>query len=188
MVGQLRARCALALFQTVARSTGAHDSEIVGGVNSAKGPDSSVGGLPVCNCVDVDHMEEEVQDRVQVEVEREEQKKGETHGKEEGEEQRENRRLINRSIMDCDTHHETRAMCRRKMTCEVYPMYRNRTSHESRSCDRGPSVAVCFPSNCFSQMFLEFSNLSPCCHGVAKSSPCLSTLMSLTVHAYTTAD
>ena len=58
------------------------------GVNSAKGPDSSVGGVPVVDCLDVDHMEEEIQVRVQVEVEREEQGIGETHGKEQGEEQR----------------------------------------------------------------------------------------------------
>ena len=59
------------------------------GVNSAKGPDSSFGGVPVVNCLDVDHMEEEVQVRVQVKVEREKQGIGETHGKEQGEEQRE---------------------------------------------------------------------------------------------------
>ena len=63
-------------------------SVTVRGVNLAKGPDSSVGGVPVGNCLDVDHMEEEVQVRVQVEVEREEQGMGETHGKEQGEEQR----------------------------------------------------------------------------------------------------
>ena len=56
------------------------------GVKSA--PDSSFGGVPVVNCLGVDHMEEEVQDRVQVEVEREEQGIGETHEKEQGEEQR----------------------------------------------------------------------------------------------------
>ena len=59
------------------------------GVNSAKVPDSSVGGVPVVNCPHVDHMEEEVQVRVLVEVEREEQGIGETHGEEQGEEQRE---------------------------------------------------------------------------------------------------
>ena len=58
-------------------------------VFSTKGPDSSVGAVPVVNCPDVDHMEEEVQVSVQVEVEREEQGIGETHGKEQGEEQRE---------------------------------------------------------------------------------------------------
>ena len=58
------------------------------GVNSAKGKDSSVGGVPVVNCLGVDHMEEEVQVSVQVEVGREEQGIGETHGKEQGEEQR----------------------------------------------------------------------------------------------------
>ena len=57
-------------------------------MNSAKGPDSSVGGVPVVNCPDVDHMEEEVPVSVQVEVGRDEQGIGETHGKEQGEEQR----------------------------------------------------------------------------------------------------
>ena len=33
----------------------------VRGVNSAKGPDSSVGGVPMVNSLDIDHMEEEVQ-------------------------------------------------------------------------------------------------------------------------------
>ena len=55
----------------------------------AKGPDSSFGGVPVGNCLDDDHKEEEVQVRVQIEVEGEEQGIGETHGKEQGEEQRE---------------------------------------------------------------------------------------------------
>ena len=44
-------------------------AEIVRGVFSARGPDSSVGGVPVANCPDVDHMEEEVQVSVQVEEE-----------------------------------------------------------------------------------------------------------------------
>ena len=66
-------------------------TEDVRGVNSAKGPDSSVGRVPVANCPDVDHIEDEVQVRVQVEVEREEQGTGETHGKEQSEEQRENK-------------------------------------------------------------------------------------------------
>ena len=52
------------------------------GVFSAKGPDFSVGGVPVVSCPDDDHMEEEVQLKVQVEEET-----GETHGKEQGEEQ-----------------------------------------------------------------------------------------------------
>ena len=64
------------------------------GVNSAKGPDSSVGGVPVVNCPDVDHIEEEVQVSVQVGVEREEQGIGETHGKEQGEEQRVKERAL----------------------------------------------------------------------------------------------
>ena len=54
------------------------------GVFSATGPDSSIGGVLVVNCPDVDHTEEEVQLRVQVE----EEGIGETHGKEQGEEQR----------------------------------------------------------------------------------------------------
>ena len=56
----------------------------VRGVFSAKGPDSSCGGVPVVNCPDDVHMEEEVQLRVQVE----EEEKGETHGEEQGKEQR----------------------------------------------------------------------------------------------------
>ena len=55
----------------------------VRGVFSTKGPDSSVGGVPVVSCPDVDHMEEEVQVSVQVE-----EGMGETHGKEQGEEQK----------------------------------------------------------------------------------------------------
>ena len=51
---------------------------------SARVADSSVGGVPVAYCPDVDHMEEEVQVKVQIEEER----IGETHGKEQGEEQR----------------------------------------------------------------------------------------------------
>ena len=54
------------------------------GVFSAKGPDPSVGGVPVVNFPDDGHMEEEVQLMFQVEEER----IGETHGKEQGEEQR----------------------------------------------------------------------------------------------------
>ena len=54
------------------------------GVFSAKGPDSSVGGVPVVNCPDVDHVEEEVQ----VSVQEEEEGIRETHGKEQSEEQR----------------------------------------------------------------------------------------------------
>ena len=54
------------------------------GVFSAKGPESSVGGVPVVYCPDDGHMEEEVQLRVQVQ----EEEIGETHGQEQGEEQR----------------------------------------------------------------------------------------------------
>ena len=59
-------------------------SQPVGGAFSAKGPDSSIGGVPVEYCPSDDHMEEEVQLKVQVEEER----IGETHGKEQVEEQR----------------------------------------------------------------------------------------------------
>ena len=52
------------------------------GAFSAKGPDSSVGGVPVGCCPDDVHMEEEVQVKVQVE----EEEIGETHGKAQGEE------------------------------------------------------------------------------------------------------
>ena len=78
-------------------------------------------------------MEEEVQDRVQVEVGREEQGIGETHGKEQSEEQRDKRTNAQLLIMDdhgygvmrtnmiCGvTHHSVYALCRRKMTCEVF--------------------------------------------------------------------
>ena len=69
----------------------------VGGVYSAKGQDSSVGGDAGNNCLGVVHMEEEVQDRVQVEVRREEQGEGETHGKGQSEEATRNKLTINRS-------------------------------------------------------------------------------------------
>ena len=53
----------------------------MGGVYSAKGQDSSVGGGTGNNCPGVVHMEEGVQVRVQVEVGREEQSEGETRKK-----------------------------------------------------------------------------------------------------------
>ena len=71
--------------------------KFVGGVNSARGQDSSFGGGAVVNCFGAVHMEEEVQDRVQVEVGREEQGEGKTHGKEQGEEQRSKEQTLNRS-------------------------------------------------------------------------------------------
>ena len=70
------------------------------GVNSARRPDSPVGGVPVVNCLGVDHMEEEVQVSVQVEVGREEQGIRETHGKEQGEEQRRRRDNNHSTSMD----------------------------------------------------------------------------------------
>ena len=58
------------------------------GAFSAKGPDSSVGGVPVGYCPDDVQMEEEVQVKVQVE----EEEIGETHGKEQGGEKGENKK------------------------------------------------------------------------------------------------
>ena len=51
----------------------------VGGVNSAREQDSSVGGGTGNNCLGVVHMEEGAQVRVQVEVGREKQGEAETH-------------------------------------------------------------------------------------------------------------
>ena len=56
--------------------------KFVRGVFSVKGPDSSVGGVPVVFCPDDDHMEEEVKVQVKVQVGEE----GETHGREQSEE------------------------------------------------------------------------------------------------------
>ena len=66
------------------QKTDSDRARIVRGVFSAREPDSSVGGVPVVNCPDVDHMEEEVQVSAQVQ----EDGIGETHGKEQGEEHR----------------------------------------------------------------------------------------------------
>ena len=60
---------------------------------SAKGPDFSIGGVPVVYCPDDAHMEEEVQVSVQVEEDR----IGETHGKERGEEQRVKEQTLRRT-------------------------------------------------------------------------------------------
>ena len=64
-------------------------SQGVGGMNSSREQDSSVGGDAGYVCLGAVHMEEKVQDRVQMEVGREEQGEEETHGKEQSEEQRE---------------------------------------------------------------------------------------------------
>ena len=64
----------------------------MGGVNSAREQDSSIGGGAGNVCLGVIHMEEEVQDRVLVEVGREKQGEIETHGEEQSEEQRERER------------------------------------------------------------------------------------------------
>ena len=53
----------------------------VRGAFSAKGPDSSFGGVPVGYCPDEVHMEEE---GVQVKVQVEEEEVLETHGREQG--------------------------------------------------------------------------------------------------------
>ena len=55
----------------------------VRGVLLAKGPDSSVGGVPVGSCLDDVHMEEKV---VKVQVQAEEEEIGETYGREQSEE------------------------------------------------------------------------------------------------------
>ena len=60
-----------------------HHQDHVRGACSAKGSDSSVGGVPVGSCLDEVHMEEE---GVQVKVQAEEEEIGETHGREQGEE------------------------------------------------------------------------------------------------------
>ena len=64
----------------------------MGGVNSAREQDSSIGRDAGYVCLGVVHMEEEVQDRVQVEVGREEQGEGETHGESQKEETTRNKR------------------------------------------------------------------------------------------------
>ena len=61
----------------------------MGGGNSAREQDSSIGGGAGNVCLGVIHMEEDVHDRVLVEVGREKQGEGETHGREQSEEQRE---------------------------------------------------------------------------------------------------
>ena len=64
----------------------------MGGVYSARGQDSSVGGGTGNNGLGVVHMEEGVQVRVQVEVGREEHSEGETHGESQNEEATRNKR------------------------------------------------------------------------------------------------
>ena len=64
----------------------------MGGVNSAREQDSSVGGDAGNDCLGVVHMEEGVQVRVQVEVGSEEQGEGETHGDSQNEETTRNKR------------------------------------------------------------------------------------------------
>ena len=88
------------------------------GVFSVKGPDSLVGGVPVVNCPEVDHMEEEVQLRVQVE----EEGTGETHGKEQGTERNKvrNRESQNGQPHNVDDHvEETTRSCRHLSQCVV---------------------------------------------------------------------
>ena len=100
-------------------------SPSVRGVLLTKGPDSSVGGVPVGYCPDEVHMEEE---GVKVQVQAEEEEIGKTHGREQGEEKgREQtikshtwmtmrmRRSVHQHLSQCGTtHHSARALCRRK--------------------------------------------------------------------------
>ena len=123
--------------------------ENVGGVNSAREQDSSVGGDAGYDCLGAVHMEEGVQDRVQVEVGREEQGEGEPHGESQNEEQ--TQQTVNRSscmamnmvwcanaetwAMRCDSHGQTRAMYRRKM------MHMKRIClHHPVGCSGSPST------------------------------------------------
>ena len=104
-------------------------------VKSAKGPDSSFGGVPVGNCLDVDHIEEEVQVRVQVAVEREEQRIGETHGKEQSEEQRVKRTDTQTHHMDDHGDDMTRS-CRHLSQCGASHIMKHvRCAGEKVTCD-----------------------------------------------------
>ena len=76
---------------------------------SAKGPDSSVGGVPVGSCLGEVHMEEE---RVEVKVQtEEEEEKGKTHGREQGEEKRENKQSLKRMAHGWDDAHQHLSQC-----------------------------------------------------------------------------
>ena len=92
------------------------------GVLLTKGPESSVGGVPVGSCLDDVHMEEK---RVKVQVQAQEEEIGETHGREQGEEKGENKQSLRRMTHGWDdahqhmsqcgsTHHSARALCGRK--------------------------------------------------------------------------
>ena len=59
----------------------------------AKGPDSSIGGVPVGYCPEEVHMEEE---GVQVKVQVEQEDIGETHGREQGEEKKREQTTLKR--------------------------------------------------------------------------------------------
>ena len=58
-----------------------------------KGPDSSIGGVPVVFCLHEVYMEEE---KVKVQVQAQEEEIGETHGREQGEEKGENKQSLRR--------------------------------------------------------------------------------------------
>ena len=73
------------------------------GVLLAKGPDSSIGGVPVRSCIDKVHMEEE---GVQVQVQAEGEEIGETHGREQGEEKGENKQSLRRMTHGWDDAHQ----------------------------------------------------------------------------------
>ena len=68
----------------------------------AKGPDSSIGGVPVGYCLDEVDMEE---DGVKV------QEIGETHGREQGEEKGENKQSLKRMTHGWDDAHQHLSQC-----------------------------------------------------------------------------
>ena len=85
-------------------------SQPVGGVNSAREQDSSIGGSAGDVCLVVVHMEEEVQDRVQVEVEREEQGVGDT--RKETKRGTEREQTINQPLIMDDHEYDMTRSCR----------------------------------------------------------------------------
>ena len=70
----------------------------------AKGPDSSIGGVPVGNGLDEIHMEEE-RVRIKVQAEEEEEIRA-THEREQGEEKRENKQSLKRMTHGWDDAHQ----------------------------------------------------------------------------------
>ena len=101
----------------------------LGLILSAKGPDSSVGGVTVGNCPDVDHMEEEVQVSVQVE----EEGIGETHGRNRAR----NRESKNGRPHNVDDHaDEMTRSCRHLRKCGVSHIMKDvRCAREKVTCE-----------------------------------------------------